>query len=135
MKRLETIRSVLMGFEEVRLAYLFGSVAQGTARPSSDLDVALLMSPAVSAAVREDVAAALEQASGRTLDLVDLALAPPLLAHEIVASGRLLFARDDAERVRFVTRALARYNDTAHLRSVQHGYLRERVEARGATTR
>jgi len=132
---LERIRSVLERFEGVRLAYVFGSVPHGTPKPSSDLDVAVLLAPAETADVLDRISAALEMASGRTVDLVDLAKAPPLLGHEIVTSGTLLFARDEDERVQFATRAVARYLDTAHLRRVQHSYLRERAETRGGTAR
>ena len=135
MEQLERIRSVLEGFEGVRLAYVFGSVPHGTPKPSSDLDIAVLLAPKETTDVLDRIVAALETTSGRAVDLVDLAQAPPLLGHEIVTSGTILFARDEEERVRFVTRAVARYLDTAHLRKVQHLYLRERVEARGATAR
>ena len=43
--QLESVREILKDCGEVRLAYLFGSVAAGTARPSSDLDVAVLLTP------------------------------------------------------------------------------------------
>lgn len=69
------------------------------------------------------------------VDLVDLSVAPPLLAHEVVSQGKLILSRDEDERVEFETRAVARYLDTAHLRKVQHEYLRKRMEARGATAR
>lgn len=133
--QLETVREVLENFDEVRLAYLFGSVAAGTARPSSDLDVAVLLTPGTGQAVVDRLNDALERASGRTVDLVDLSLVPPLLAHEVVKQRKLIFSRDEAERVEFETRAVARYLDTANLRKVQHEYLRERVEARGAAAR
>ena len=133
--QLEAVREVLENFDGVGLAYLFGSVAAGTARPSSDLDVAVLLTPGTGQAVVDRLIDALERASGRTVDLVDLLLAPPLLAHEVVKQGKLIFSRDEAERVEFETRAVARYLDTAHLREVQHEYLRERVEARGAAAR
>ncbi len=133
--QLEAVREVLENFDEVRLAYLFGSVAAGTARPESDLDVAVTLIPGAGRVVVDRLIEALERVSGRTVDLVDLSLAPPLLAHEVVKLGKLILNRDDAERVEFETRAVARYLDTAHLRRVQHQYLRERVEARGAAER
>ena len=133
--QLEAVREILEHFGEVRLAYVFGSVAAGTARPSSDLDVAVLLTPDAGHAVVDRLTDALERASGRSVDLVDLSLAPPLLAHEVVSQGKLILSRDEAERVEFVTRAVARYLDTAHLRKVQHQYLRERAEARGAAAR
>ncbi len=133
--RPEELREVVEDFDEVRLAYVFGSVAAGTAQPSSDLDVAVLLTPDAGQAVLDRLIDALERASGRTVDLVDLSLAPPLLAHEVIRQGKLILSRDEGERVEFATRAVARYLDTAHLRKVQHQYLRERVEARGAAAR
>jgi hypothetical protein len=66
------------------------------------------------------------------VDLVVLNDAPPLLAHEVVSTGTSLVCRDDDERARFVARTVSRYLDTAHLRSVQHAYLRERTVAHRA---
>ena len=74
----------------------------------------------------------LEPAAGRSVDLVVLGTAPPLLAHEIISHGTLLVCRDQDERVRFEVRTLMRYLDTAHLRKVQYAYLRERAESRHA---
>lgn len=131
--QIETLRDVIDEFADVRLAYLFGSVAAGSARPSSDLDVAVLLTPKADATLLGRMTDALESASGRTVDLVDLATAPPLLAHEITKNGKLVLSRDEDDRIAFVTRAIARYLDTAYLRRVQHDYLRERVEARDGT--
>jgi predicted nucleotidyltransferase len=128
--RLETLRDVVGEFSQVRLAYLFGSVAAGTARDTSDVDIAVLLAPGADPETLDRLIAALESVSARTVDLVDLAAAPPLLAHEIIKNGKLILSRDEDERVAFVTRAIASYLDTAHLRKVQHHYLRERVEAR-----
>ena len=74
----------------------------------------------------------LEVAAGRGVDLVVLNDAPPLLAHEVVATGTCLVCRDEDERARFVARTVFRYVDTAHLRRIQRTYLRERTEARRA---
>jgi hypothetical protein len=74
----------------------------------------------------------LEAVAGRRVDLVVLNEAAPLLTHEAIRAGRLIVCRDEEERVRFQTRATARYLDTGYLRRVQHRYLRERVDARRA---
>ncbi len=47
-------------------------------------------------------------------DLIHLVLlnhAPPLLRHRVIRDGILLYARSDAERVRFVHRTLREYLD------------------------
>lgn len=128
--QIQSVREVVQEFAEVRFAYVFGSVAAGTARASSDLDVTVFLSPGAADSISDQLIEKLEGVCGRTIDLVDLSSAPPLLAHEIVKNGRLITTRDEDERIDFVTRSIARYLDTAHLRKVQHDYLRERVEAR-----
>jgi predicted nucleotidyltransferase len=131
----ERIRGVLAGRQDVRLAYLFGSIAAGSARRSSDADIAVLFDevpvPAVLDLLSERLGAAVE----RPVDLVVLNLAPPLVAREVITRGRLLLCRDDGDRVRFETRTTARYQDTAHLRRVQYAYLRERAQAHRAAPR
>ena len=123
---------VLEGRADVRLAYLFGSVARGEGHQSSDLDVGVVFSPIPAPAPLDQLVTDLEAAAGRRLDLVVLNDAAPLLTHEAIRAGRMIVCRDDDERVSFETHATARYLDTAHLRRVQHFYLRERAEARRA---
>lgn len=116
----------------MRLAYLFGSLARGEARSKSDADIAVLFAGSPAPESLDRLVADLEAASGRGVDLVVLNDAPPLLALEVVSTGTCLVGRDEDERVGFVARTVSRYRDTAHLRRVQHAYLRERVEARRA---
>ncbi len=126
---MEAIRRLLEERRDVRIAYLFGSAVRGEERPSSDLDVAVLCRPRPQPRELDRLTAELQEAAHRRVDLVVLDSAPPLLSHEVIATGRLLVCRDEAERVTFEVRANARYLDTAHLRRVQHAYLRDRAEA------
>ena len=128
----EAVRRVLEGRTDVLLAYVFGSVARGEARPSSDLDLGVVFRFVPVPRERDRLTTDLEVAAGRRVDLVVLNEAPPLLTHEAIREGRLIVCRDEDERVRFETRATARYLDTRYLRQVQHRYLRERVDARRA---
>jgi hypothetical protein len=129
---LDAVRRVLERRADVRLAYLFGSAARGNARAASDLDVGVVFSPIPAPAQLDQLATDLEASAGRRVDLVVLNDAPPLLTHEAIRAGRVIVCGNDDERVDFETRATARYLDTAHLRRVQHRYLRERAEARRA---
>jgi predicted nucleotidyltransferase len=115
----EALRRVLDGRPDVRLAYVFGSLAAGLAGRASDADVAVLFTRDPAPAALDELTEALQAAVGRPIDLVNLATAPPLLAREVVATGRCLVCRDDAERARFETRAVLRYLDTAHLRKIE----------------
>lgn len=83
-------------------AYLFGSVAEGRAHRESDVDVGVLLdwSTHPDRAERFDVglrlAGALQAVLGRTLDVVVLNDAPPLLGRHVVTHGRRLLCRDAA---------------------------------------
>ena len=102
----------------VRLAWLHGSRARGTARRESDIDVAVLLDDdqAVNPTAIKDSIWRLAGALGREvpsdrLDLVLLNRAPALLRHRVIRDGVLLFARSEAERVRFVRRTIREYQD------------------------
>jgi predicted nucleotidyltransferase len=130
-----TLADLLDACPDVSLAYLFGSVARGEARRDSDLDLAVRFSGTPTPARVTEIAAAAERVTGRPEDLVVLNSAPPLLVHEVVATGRLVVCRDDDDRAAFEALATIRYLDTGHLRRIQHRYLRERADARRAAAR
>ena len=134
MNELSQLQELLRGRSDVRLAYLFGSRASNRQRPSSDIDIAVLFAGVPAPADLDRLTAELASAARQSVDLVDLGTAPPLLAHEVVSQKKVLVCLDEEERVRFEARVIARYLDTAHLRQVQHGYLRNRIEARRATS-
>jgi predicted nucleotidyltransferase len=129
MRGTEAILRLLQARDDVRLAYVFGSIAGGRARPTSDLDVAVLFVGEPAPATLDRLTEDLEDAAGRPVDLVDLAKASPLLAHQVVAKGSCIVCRTPSERAAFETRTVLRYLDTAHLRKIQHEYLRKRAGA------
>jgi predicted nucleotidyltransferase len=79
----------------VRLAILYGSVARGSDRPASDVDL-LVRLERDGPLARSELRLALQAASGRRVQLVSLAEAEdaPLLLADIVADGRVLVDRD-----------------------------------------
>lgn len=111
----ERLGRFLRAEPDVILAYLFGSIVKGSAGMFSDADVAVLLEPAESALdivlrqlqLLEKVSPCVQ---GRT-DLVLLNTASPLLVHEVVRHGRLLYARSDQARRDFEVRARRVYFD------------------------
>jgi predicted nucleotidyltransferase len=100
--------------EHLVAAYLFGSVARGTDRADSDVDVAILLRSRPSEAldgVRSTVEGALERALGRRCQLVLLNTAPPDLVHRVLRDGRPLVDREPAARIAFEVRARNEYFD------------------------
>lgn len=95
-------------------AWLFGSVARGTSRPDSDVDVAVLTGEAATGTVddlRLDLTADLASAVGREVDLVILDRAPADLVHRVLRDGVSLLERDRSARIRFEVDARNRYFD------------------------
>ena len=117
----------------VRLAVVFGSAARGTARSRSDVDIAVLLDndeglPALSVA--------LERVTGRSVDLISLRKAPPLLRFEIAREGRPLVERDPHAWVEFRAHAMIDWWDWAQTARIMHNTMRARLdeEARRGST-
>lgn len=86
--------NVLARFPSIKLAVLFGSVAAGQARADSDLDLAVSSHRALSVAEKIALTQALAEATGRPIDLIDLAtVAEPLLG-QIVQHGTRIWGSD-----------------------------------------
>jgi predicted nucleotidyltransferase len=104
---------------EIVAAYLFGSVARGDHTPRSDVDLAVLLKqqPAAGlAGLGFDIAAALEHALHRPVDVIILNEASPDLVHRVLRDGVLVLESDRRARVAFEVRARAQYFDLAPLR-------------------
>jgi predicted nucleotidyltransferase len=117
----------------VVLAYLFGSQAEGKAGPISDVDIAVLLGPQVDREqwfqVQLDLIGELTSLFHRNdVDVVILNEATPVLAYEVVRSGRVLCEAEPGTRVDYEVTALRRYADTKPLRRLQDRRLLERVE-------
>jgi predicted nucleotidyltransferase len=117
---------------EIQAAYIFGSVASGRTRPDSDVDVAVLLNPKSlrlgSLDYRLELAAEISSALGRSdVDLIILNEAPPVLAHQVLSKGRLVFERSASVRVEFQVRTVNLYLDTEPMRALYRRYLKRRI--------
>lgn len=102
--------------EDVAVSYLFGSLAKGNARQTSDIDVAVLFKEAESKKVDRffwtlDIAAQLESLTGHKVDVVDLSGAPLSFIHQVLKTGEILVESCPARRVEFEVRARREYFD------------------------
>lgn len=95
------LRAVLIHEDEVRSAWLFGSVVQGRDRPDSDIDVAVWMRVRPDFQRLSALQLRLEQAVHRPMDVVVLNDANPLLAQDAVRGIRLL-SRDEYAELEFI---------------------------------
>lgn len=90
------IVSVLARHPEIRLAFLFGSLARGTARPASDVDLGVVADVPLGAEQKSALIEDIALASGRSVDLVDLQTASGLVLQEALTKGRRLLLSDRA---------------------------------------
>lgn len=92
---------------EIIVAYLFGSLARGTAHARSDVDVAVLYAappPATLEGLPLGLEARIEKLVGRPTQVVVLNTAPAGLVHRVLRDGVLLLDRDPSARIRFEVR-------------------------------
>ena len=107
------LRPVLAGDSRVAYALAFGSTARGDAREHSDCDIAVGLAKGVRLSALEigRWVARLEEAAGRSVDLVLLDEAPPGLAYRIFRDGRPLVVRDGDAMTERKVRAILEYLD------------------------
>jgi predicted nucleotidyltransferase len=129
------LRGLLEPVAQVEEAYLFGSVARGEGRPTSDVDVAVYLVDSIPREERSlftaSLVADLMTALGtNAVDVVVLNGAPPLIYQRILSDGVRLVARDLRATTTREARAISRYCDwlpqlekieSAHRRRIADG--------------
>ena len=119
-----TIRSVVPGLVAI---YRFGSSVSSEHSPGSDVDLAVLAAAPIDPLLRFDLQERLAAALRRSVDLVDLRTASPVMAIQVIGKGRLLLDNDASARGRFEDLTYGVY---ARLNEERRGIL-ERVAAEG----
>jgi len=108
-------------------AYLFGSSVKGKMTERSDIDIALLFFDYDRDDIDKlDIMARLSSVTGRDVDLVILNDASPLIYHEILISGRMIFERNRHCRIQreVINRRL--YEDYRHIHGIYMQGMRKR---------
>ena len=96
--------------------YLFGSAVTNRMKPSSDLDVALLLESGFEATFPLlKFGTDLEKISGRRIDLLILNQSGELIQYQVRRFGKLIFDRDEQKRKKFEISGRKRYEDFIHL--------------------
>lgn len=129
------LRDAFVAEDDVVAVYVFGSFAHGRPRPDSDVDVAVLLGGRPSREMifhrRLQVGTGLEERLRRPLDLIVLNAAPPLLAFEVIRTGKLIIERDQSARCLFHVRAMNRYWDARPFLDAQRARTMERIRQEG----
>ena len=88
------LKDVFAHFPQIALALLLGSVASGSQRAGSDLDIAVAAKQALTADEQLTLISALAERTGRPIDLIDLNVASGPLLGQIVRHGKRILGSD-----------------------------------------
>ena len=97
---LDKIEKFARSNDVIVAAYVFGSSAAGKERPKSDIDIAIMIRGSMGSFERVQIETELSNLLGKDIDLVVFSLASPLLQHQILKYGRIVYEADARERVR-----------------------------------
>lgn len=85
---IEALKSFLDSQNDIELAIVFGSMAGGSARADSDVDIAVKSSSPLDARHKMDLIEGIASATGRPVDLIDLRTVGEPLLGQILRHGR-----------------------------------------------
>jgi predicted nucleotidyltransferase len=131
----EKLRYYCSSKPEVSLVYLFGSAANRKSGTPNDIDVAILTDPQKMGGSKKSpygytahLISALTNFLSYPADVVLLNDAPPVMLKHVISTGRMIFCRNEKERINFEVKSLMKYADTAHLRQIKRYYMQKRLE-------
>lgn len=107
-------------------AYLLGSAVNGTLRPDSDIDIALMFLPGkgMTGVERGELAAELSLVLRREVDLGVLSSGNLVYARETILTGNRIFSRNDGVADLYAATLLGLYAQFHYeRRGILHGYL------------
>lgn len=126
----QKIEQTLSEQSGVLFGYIFGSLATGTARKESDVDIAVYLEPGHKDRffdIRLELMEKLTRAFSAEADVTVLNTASPFLKYVALKEGKLAFERDPEARIDFELKALNEYFDYKPILQMYHDRLRTQV--------
>lgn len=111
MNSLEKCRDILIKYENIIFAYIFGSFARDKIRTDSDIDIAIYLENKLDSDLYLKIKMDLTEELKREVDLIILNNATPFLKYEIYKNNILIFTRDKNIETRYKVKTLFEYND------------------------
>ena len=109
----QIVQTILTHSPQVQAVYMFGSYGTEDERPSSDVDLALLLPPeqakAEGSLLLGELHLALAELLGKEVDLVNLRQVSTVFQKEIVMTGRQIFCADSYAAAEFEMLTLSYY--------------------------
>lgn len=105
------IRGAMKDQPSIKLAFIFGSFAQGRARGDSDIDVAVASDRPLTYSKKIELIEYLATRTGRPVDLIDLQQAEGLILNQILTTGRRIVCKDSDLYARLIMRMIMEQED------------------------
>jgi uncharacterized protein len=121
------IAGILSAFDGVDAVYLFGSVAEGRARPGSDVDIAIVPENHAAIEARLDMLTALAREGFDRVDLVFLEGSDLVLQFNAVRQNRPLYTSPRFSHGDYFSRTIRQHQDLEPLLRVRHSAYRKRA--------
>ena len=135
MDIIKKCKSILMEYEDIIFAYIFGSYVQGKMRADSDIDIAIYLENKMDIETYLEIKMHLSDACKREVDLIVLNDAISLLKYQIYKNNILLFTRDKTIETRYKVKTLFEYSDMKRYLDLSYNKtidrLKEEVESNG----
>jgi predicted nucleotidyltransferase len=121
--RFRAIINFAKRYVDIVAIYIFGSTATAKNRSRSDIDMAIMVRRRMKSSERVQMETSLSNLLKKDVDLIIFGEASPLLQHQILKSGRLVYEKDPKARVRQEVAARCEYLDTTFLYKVIEAYI------------
>ena len=123
----QRLQSVFAKYPDIQAAYLFGSVAAGTQRRDSDLDLALLPRSGKLRRQKLNILTDLAQAGFDNADLIILDTADLVLQYEAVRLNQLIYHAAEFNALAFYSKVVRQYLDFLPYLEVQRAAYKRRI--------
>jgi len=132
---IEKCKYILMEYENIIFAYIFGSYVQRKIGTDSDIDIAIYLEKKMDIETYLEIKMHLSDACKREVDLIVLNDAISLLKYQIYKNNILLFTRDKTIETRYKVKTLFEYSDMKRYLDLSYNKtidrLKEEVESNG----
>ena len=109
----QIVQTIVIHYPKVQAVYLFGSYGTADERPSSDVDIAVLLpheeAKAAGSLLLGELHLALAELLGKEVDLVNLRQVSTVFQKEIVMTGQQIFCADAYAAAEFEMLTLSYY--------------------------
>ncbi len=124
------IKNILQSYDVITNALLFGSHADNTQHPMSDIDIAVATKNEMDIFSMGEIISKLEDATNTKIDFIilnDLYKKSPLLAYSIYQNHKIIFLKDEKKFKSFKENTLHHYMDFKHILDEQNEAFSQRI--------